>query len=270
MQTLKKEVEIESISQFQITSDLLRNLYKFDLTPVTKLVLLELTTHLNESESGSVVFPSVGYIAEVLGIGLTAAKKAISDLIKEGIIIKTKRNNVKGNYNKYLFTSKIRGLKNGDVNILSQQGIKMRNSTSERSQNELFKQSENDLFLYEQIKVTNKQQRGKFLSENIPAKYSVKNMGGNVYSEDDTILRDYALKHGAKNIQAYINTLKQTKSAENIIKEYRKKQNRSVYSFTQTDLLREKREIDKQEGEQAENCAAWVELGKKFGIKQIP
>lgn len=77
----------------------------------------------------------------------------------------------------YLFTSKIRGLKSGDVNILSQQGIKMRNSTSERSQNELFKRSENDLFLHEQIKVTNKQQRGKFLSENIPAKYSVKNMG---------------------------------------------------------------------------------------------
>lgn len=269
MQTLKKEVETESISQFQITSDLLRNLYKFDLTPVTKLVLLELTTHLNESESGSVVFPSVGYIAEVLGIGLTAAKKAISDLIKEGIIIKTKRNNVKGNYNKYLFTSKIKGLKKGDVNISSQQGIKMRNLTSEWSQNELFKQSENDLFLHEQIKVTNKQQRGKFLSENIPAKYSVKNMGGNV-SEDDSILRDYARKHGAKNIQAYINTLKKTKSAENIIKEYRKKQNRSVYAFTQTDLLREKREIDKQEREQAENCSAWVELGKKFGIKQIP
>jgi predicted transcriptional regulator len=114
MQTLKKEVKNESISQFEITSDLLRNLYKFDLTPVTKLVLLELTTHLNESKNGSVVFPSVGYIAGVLGIGLTAAKKAINDLIKEGIIIKTKRNNVKGNYNKYLLTSKISGLKKGE------------------------------------------------------------------------------------------------------------------------------------------------------------
>ena len=140
------------------------------------------------------------------------------------------------------------------MNILSQQGIKTRNSTSERSENELFKQSENDLFLHEQIKVTNKQQR-EFLKT-----------GGNV-SEDDSILRDYAIKHGAKNIQAYINTLKKTKSAENIIKEYRKKQFRSVYAFKQTDLLREKREIDKQEREQAENCTAWVELGKKFGIK---
>lgn len=49
--------------------------------------------------------------------------------------------------------------------------------------------------------------------------------------------------------------------------EYRKKQNRAVYAFKQTDLLREKREIDKQEREQAESCAVWVELGKKFGIK---
>ena len=44
--------------------------------------------------------------------------------------------------------------------------------------------------------------------------------------------------------------------------EYRKKQNRFVYAFKQTDLLREKRKIDKQERESAENCAAWVELGK--------
>lgn len=253
MQTFKKEVKNESISQFEITSDLLRNLYKFDLTPVTKLVLLELTTHLNKSKNGSVVFPSVGYIAEVLGIGLTATKKAINDLIKQGIIIKTKRNNVKGNYNKYLFTSKISGLKKEDVNILSQQDIKMRNSTSEWSQNEFFKQSENDLFLYEQTKETKKEQTLT---------------GGNVYIGDDAILRDYAIKHGARNIDAYINTLKKSKSAENIIKEYRKKQNRAVYAFKQTDLLREKREQEKQERVMPDECMAFVELGKKFGIKK--
>ena len=55
------------VSQLELTSHLLRNLYKFDLTPVTKLVLLELTSHLNENTNGLVVFPSIGYIAEVLG-----------------------------------------------------------------------------------------------------------------------------------------------------------------------------------------------------------
>ena len=253
MQTLKKEVGIESISQFQITSDLLRNLYKFNLTPVTKLVLLELTTHLNESKNGSVVFPSVGSIAEVLGIGLTAAKKAINDLIKQGIIIKTKRNNVKGNYNKYLFTSKISGFKKDDVNILSQQDIKMQNSTSEWSQNEFFKQSENDLFLYEQTKETKKEQTVK--------------SGDNVYKGDDLILYEYAKKRAKYSIDAFIQKIKENGGADKIIREYKRKVHNPHIAFKQTDLLREKREIEKQEREQAENCTAWVELGKKFGIK---
>lgn len=269
MQTLKKEVETESISQFQITSDLLRNLYKFDLTPVTKLVLLELTTHLNENRNGSVVFPSIGYIAEVLGIGLTQTKKAISDLIKEGIIIKTKRNNVKGNYNKYLFTSKITGLKKEGVSILSQKGIKMRNSASEWAQNEFFKQSENNLFLYEQKKVTKKQQRGKFLSENIPLKYSVENMGGNVYSGDDEILADYALKHNAKNIQAYVNKLKESGSASKIIKKYKKcTQGVPYLSVEQTKKQIEIYKEYENTAESYESCDAWKEFGKKLGIKK--
>ena len=206
MQTLKKEVETESISQFQITSDLLRNLYKFNLTPVTKLVLLELTTHLNESKNGSVVFPSVNYIAEVLGIGLTAAKKAINDLINEGLIIKSKRDNVRGNCNKYLIRlAKIdfNTGKNENRYIYTKTNLKRHKSQNKPSENELFKQSDSDLFLYEQKKITNKQQTEFFKS------------GGNV-SEDDAILRDYALKHGARNIAAYVNTLKKTKS---VIKE---------------------------------------------------
>ena len=261
MQTLKKEVETESISQFQITSDLLRNLYKFDLTPVTKLVLLELTTHLNENRNGSVVFPSTNYIAEVLGIGLTQTKKAISDLIKEGIIIKTKRNNVKGNYNKYLFTSKIRRLKKEGVSILSREGIKMRNSTSGWAQNEFFKQPENNLFLYEQKKVTKKQQRGKYSVE--------KNMGGNVYSGDDEILADYALKHNAKNIQAYVNKLKESGSAAKIIKKYQKcTQGVPYLSVEQTKKQIEIYKEYENTAESYESCDAWKEFGKKLGIKK--
>jgi len=190
MQTALKRVA-EPITQFELTSNLLRNLYKYDLTPVTKLVLLELTTHLNEVKNGSVVFPSISYIAEVLGIGLTAAKKAINDLIKEGLIIKSKRGNINGNYNKYLLTPKVQNL------------------TSEGAKNEPFKQSDSDL-LY--IRTNNNEQIKQ---------QTVK--GGNVYSEEDRILREYAIKHGAKNEDAYINTLKKTKSAEKIFQEYKKK-----------------------------------------------
>lgn len=138
MQNTVKSMPTKGISQFELTSNLLRNLNKFNLTPVTKLVLLELTTHLNENINGSVVFPSVNYIAEVLGIGLTATKKAINDLINEGLIIKSKRSKIQGNHNKYLITPKVQNL------------------ACERSENEYFKKSDNDLFL-----ITNKKEQNK-------------------------------------------------------------------------------------------------------------
>jgi biotin operon repressor len=182
MQNAAKSMPIKAVSQYEITTNLLRNLYKYDLTPVTKLVLLELTTHLNENKNGAVVFPSVKYIADVLGIGLTATKKAINDLINEGLIIKSKRSKIKGNYNMYVLT------------------LKVQNLTSERSENECFKKSDNDLSLKEQKKETNK-------PTNV---------------DDYKILKDYAVKHNAKNINAYINTLKKSGSDKQIIKDYKK------------------------------------------------
>ena len=184
MQNAVKSMPTKGFTQFELTTNLLRNLNKFDLTPVTKLVLLELSTHINKDINGSVVFPSVDYIAQVLGIGLTATKKAINDLIKEGLIIKSKRDKVRGNYNKYLLTPKVQNL------------------TSERSENECFKKSECDRFYIEQKKETN-----------------------NTTNVDDfKILKDYAIKHNARNIHAYINHLKSTGSDKQIIKEYKQAQ----------------------------------------------
>lgn len=216
-----------NVTQFEITSDLLRNLYKFNLTPVTKLVLLELTTHLNESKNGSVVFPSVNYIAEVLGIGLTATKKAINDLIKEGLIIKSKRDNVRGNYNKYLIRlakMDFNGGKKDNDGKYTQPNIKGQKTANERAENELFKQPQNDLFL---LRTNNKEQIEQQTELKKPVKIGTnsKKEGGNVYSGDDEILADYAVKHNAKNVNAYIAKLKETKSAEKIIKEYKKKKN---------------------------------------------
>lgn len=237
------------VSQLELTSHLLRNLYKFDLTPVTKLVLLELTSHLNENTNGLVVFPSIGYIAEVLGIGLTAAKKAINDLIMNGLIIKSKRNKVRGNCNKYLFTQKVRNL------------------TLERSQNELFKRTESDLFM---ITDNNEQIKNKPVEINTNRK-TEKNRGGNVYSGDDEILVSYAVKHNAKNINAYILKLKETKSAEKIIKEYKNKQfvsKRAENLIKETQETLKLYESYKRDAVPSETCAAWVELGKKLGYKK--
>ena len=137
MQTMKKHAN-HGISAFELTQKTLRNLNKFNLTPVAKLVLLELTTHLNETVNGSVVFPSMEYISNVLGVGLTATKKAIKDLINEGLLIKSKRSKVNGNYNKYLLTPKVQ------------------NPTSEQSENELLKQANSDRFM-----ITNNQEQNK-------------------------------------------------------------------------------------------------------------
>lgn len=226
MNTVKKEV-VKGFTQFEITSDLLRNLYKFNLTPVTKLVLLELTTHLNESKNGSVVFPSVGYIAEVLGIGLTACKKAINDLINEGLIIKSKRDNVKGNYNKYLLRlAKIdfnKG-KNGNRCIYTKTDLNSQKMQNKPSENELFKQSDSDLFF---IKTNNNEK---------------------INNKDDEYLKLYALKRGVKNIPAYINAIKKNGGAAQIINEFKQIKNRKKVLEQQTVLMREKRI---QEREQA-------------------
>lgn len=235
-----------AFSQFEITSDLLRNLYKFDLTPVTKLVLLELTTHLNESKNGSVVFPSVGYIAEVLGIGLTACKKAINDLIKEGLIIKSKRDNVKGNYNKYLLRlAKInfKTGKNENEYKSTQTDINGQKTTNKPPENELLKQSDSDLF------------------------YIGTNNNEKINNKEDEFLKSYAIKHGAKNINAYLNVLRKNGSADKIIKDYKAKENakkRALRSIEETQSQIRIYESMKKNCILPFESKAWLELGKKI------
>lgn len=95
--------------------------------------------------------------------------------------------------------------------------------------------------------------------------YSVKNMGGNVYSADDEILVEYAVKHNAKNVRAYVNKLKESGSAANIIKEYKKSaQGVSYLSFKQTKKQIELYKEYENTAVSYENCDAWKELGKKI------
>ena len=250
MGTVLKVKQQESCTQFEITTDLLRNLYKFDLTPVTKLVLLELTTHLNENKNGSVVFPSVSYIAEVLGIGLTAAKKAINDLIKEGLIIKSKRDNVKGNYNKYLLRlAKIdfKTGKNENEYKYTQTDINGQKTANKPSENELLKQSDSDLFYIG----TNKIEK--------------------INNKEDEILKSYAIRHGAKNVNAYVNVLRKNGSADKIIKEYKQKRfiaKRAENAQKQTAELVKLYKSYEADAVPSETCSAWVELGEKLGYKK--
>ena len=120
---------LNHLSGYELTHATIHNLNQYDLTPTAKLVLLLLTTHYNHDLNGAVVFPSMPYIADTLGIGLTAVKQAIKDLIQEGLIIKAKRNKVRGNCNKYRLTQKVQNL------------------TPKRSKSDLLKQSDSDRFM---------------------------------------------------------------------------------------------------------------------------
>ena len=106
---------------------------------------------------------------------------------------KSKRGKIRGNYNKYLLT------------------LKVQNLTSEPSENEFLKQSESDRFYIEQKKEIKKRT--------------------NVVEEirDAQILAEYAEKHGATNIKAYVNSLKISGAAAKIIEQYREKEGVSKY-----------------------------------------
>jgi len=130
MNTVQQQVGIkEHLSGYELTYNTIKNLAQYDLTPTAKLVLVLLTTHYNAGKNGAVVFPSMPTIADTLGIGLTATKKAIKDLIEAGAIIKAKRDKVRGNCNKYALTKKVL------------------NPTVKRSENELSKRSKSDRFM---------------------------------------------------------------------------------------------------------------------------
>lgn len=195
MGEVAKKAVSQSVTQFELSKNVLHNLKHFDLTPTGKLVLLVLVDCYNP-ENKAVVFPSIEFIADMAGIGLTATKQAIKDLINTGCIIKSKRGKIRGNYNKYLLT------------------LKVRNLTSEQSENEFLKQSESDCFYIEQ-KTKNKKRTNvvDFKEE----------------TRDAQILAEYAEKHGATNIKAYVNSLKISGAAAKIIEHYREKEGVSKY-----------------------------------------
>lgn len=190
------------VTQFELSKIVLNNMKHFNITPVAKLVLLVLTDCFNP-DNGSVVFPSLEYIAEKAGIGLTSTKQAINSLIKEGLIIKSKRGKIKGNYNKYLITPKVqRTATQPPENELN---LKVQNTNFESSKNDSFKQPKNVRFM-----ITNNHEQKKEQTAVVLNSIS-----------DKQILVNYAKKMQARNIEAYIHVLQENGAADEIINKYR-------------------------------------------------
>ena len=231
MNTIRKQA-IEPITQYELTTEIVTKLNTYDITPTAKLVLLYLTTCYNPKHAD--VFPKQKTIALKLGISERSVTRAIQELHREGLVL------IECKYtNRYKFTSK----------IVNKCPVKMADDIRQNNS-----QNGDNLSLHKQ---TIKHDKEQTLSK-----------GGNVYSEDDNILRDYAIKHGAKNIDAYINALKKTKSAENIIKEKNKIAVRAVAAISETKKQIQIYEDYRNTRESYENIEIWENVGKKFGIKK--
>ena len=178
------------------------------------------------------VFPKQKTIAEKIGISEASVIRAISELHKEGLIISERKYT-----NRYIFTSR----------IVSDQPVKMKDNKLQKERRETCNLQPP---CKEQIKETKKE----------PTEM-----------EEFKILREYAIKHGAKNVTAYINVLRKNGSAVRIIKEQKNREyvkRRAEREIEETQkLLKQYREYEK-DAIPASQSEAWQMLGVKLGIKK--
>lgn len=182
MQNAAKSMPIKAVSQYELSQKLLQNLNIFKLTPTAKLVLMYLSSCYNPKNAD--MFPKQKTIADKLGVSEASVIRAVSELHKEGLIISERKYT-----NRYKYTAR----------FLTSLGILDNNMQVENSQNEIKQTCKMQPTLIEPKKETNK-------PTNV---------------DDFKILKDYAVKHNAKNINAYINSLKRSGSDKQIIKDYK-------------------------------------------------
>ncbi len=87
---------LRMITSYQLTNYILSNLFNFDISPVSKLVLLYLSKCYNPQKK--FVFPKQTTIAKCIGVSRYSVVRAIEEL-KKSNIIKSKR----GSHNYYEF-----------------------------------------------------------------------------------------------------------------------------------------------------------------------
>lgn len=188
MNNLAKNKPTKGFTQFELVNYLLQNLYKWDLKPIEQLVLLQLAYHYNPTNK--FMFPKQKTIAHKINVSERSVIRAIQSLVKAGLIL------VECNLsNKYAFASKL---------------------TAELSQNE--KIFEPDTVSSDNDKISSTTDKMSY-----PLIEQTKEPINEPTSVDDfKILKDYAIKHNAKNIHAYINFLKKSGSDKQIISDYKR------------------------------------------------
>ena len=135
----------------------------------------------------------------------------------------------------------------------------MRNSTSEWSQNEFFKQSKNELFLHEQKRETKKEPT---VNKNLQVD------SNSIEIEEFKILKDYAQKNCTSTPEKYLNwILKHKDIQKKILSDFKAKENakkRALRSVEETQSIIKKYENMKNDSVLPSESIVWQELGKKI------
>ena len=236
MNTAQKHVG-HAFTQFALTQNLLNNLSQFKLTPVAKLVLLELSSFYNPKKAD--MFPKQKTLAKKIGVSERSVVRAVQELINEGLII------VECKYtNHYKFTSRI---------------------VSQPAQNEKIFYSDN----MSQNERQNSTKLNDKMSQHEPTikpKKEPSNM------EEFKILRDYANKNYKTTPQAYLNWIMNNKEIQKkIISEYKTKEKVTQIALRSKQETQTVLQTYQEYEETRESYLAseeWKKLGQKFGFKR--
>ena len=214
-------------SQFELSKRVLNNLYKYDLKPIAKLVLLYLCDCYNPKHGK--MFPKQSTIAKKLGVSEVSVTRAIQELHKEGLIISER---------KYMNSYRL--------------GQKIVCETSENEQNKMIDKT-----------YQNEKQSIKM----IPHEHEqIKEQNKPTNVEDFKILKEYAKNKGAKNVTSYIAALKRNGSAEKIIKDFKAKEAANRYYAQQIKETEERNAQNRiWVAEPPKECAILQEVLKKLG-----
>ena len=231
--TVKKHAG-HGFSQFKLTNYLLNNVSQFDITPIAKLVLLELSACYNPNKPD--MFPKQKTLAKKIGVSERSVVRGIQELVKEGLIL------IESNKytNHYIFTSRI-----GREWSQNEKNFTPENMSEDLGQNDNSKRDNLSHHEHEPIKEQNKE------PENI---------------EDFKILKNYAESKGAKNVTSYVAALKRNGAAEKIVKDFKAKEAADKFYAQQ---IRETKARNARNriwvAEPPKECAILQEVLKKLG-----
>lgn len=238
MNTVKKHA-VEGFTQFKLTNYLLNNLSQFKISPIAKLVLLELSAFYNPNKPD--VFPKQKTLAQKIGVSERSIVRAIQELFKEGLILIECKST-----NRYIFTSQIVA-QQPQEKIFTQENMSDVLCQNNAPQNDNLSPHEHEPTIKPTIE---------------PLEVKEKT----VNAEEYKILKEYAISNGARNVNAYIAALKRNGSAQKILLEAKQKAAAERFWQKEQERTRAITSQPRGQGVKPTTCDAILEFKRKNGL----